>query len=206
MMFPILANDMKKHIRIIVLFAATATAFGMYAIEFNSWDDLIEQSSDIIIARCTATIGAPVTSKPIAIMNGIIPSDIQVVSVLKGNTKPGPSCMASQYWPSRDAQFLVLANYESDQIYTGYVAIENYRIVPLNRDFQTSELSGKTLTEQVKLILSSRLKGLNDELARDNEEKQRIEAGLKNGKNSTDMSTNAPPVVPKPPLTGGRTF
>jgi hypothetical protein len=48
-------------------------------------------------------------------------------------------------------------------------------VIPLNHDFIISDLSGKTLNEQIQLILDSRLKDLNDEIAQDNDEKNRLE-------------------------------
>ena len=64
---------------------ATAAAIGIA--RFTSWDDLAQNSPDIIIARCTET------PKSGGVVNGMIWADIEVVSVLKGNTKPGAARM-----------------------------------------------------------------------------------------------------------------
>lgn len=169
---------MKKYILIIALFVTASAAFAIFINEFKSWNELIEQSPDIVIAKCTATLD-PMTSKPTAITDGMITSDIEVIKVLKGRVKPGPSHMASQYWPYPGEQFLMFANYEKDQFNTGYTAIEGYRIVSLQRHFNQyvwdHYLAGKPLNEQVQWILNSRLRDLKDEIDRDKKEEARIE-------------------------------
>lgn len=190
------ANDMKKYLSIIVVVLMASSVFAIFINKFTSWDDLIEQSPNIIIARCTSTLGTAKSEKPIAIVDGVIYSDIEVISVLKGNAKPGQARLASQYWPYQGEEFLLFANYENDQIYKGYTAIESYRVVPMSRyssanDYLlTKVLPGKTLREQVQLILNHRLKDLDDEIARDNEEKNRLEM---------NMSSNVPPAVLRGP-------
>jgi hypothetical protein len=183
-MSAIQTHDMKKYFAILLLFTTGVVAYAVFFTKFTSWDDLVEQSPDIIIARCTGTVGTfkpegATPQKTTVITDNIVPSDIEVVSVLKGNTKPGLSHIRSGYWPHQNELFLVFANYRSDQYYSGYAAIEDYRVIPLSRDFRTNELVGKTLNEQIQLILNGRLKDLNDELTRNNEEKLRLEQGFK---------------------------
>lgn len=181
-------HDMKKHIIITTLLVATGAVVAQIFTPFSSWDYLTEHSRDIIIARCTTT------PQPTGVTNGIIESDIEVISILKGSTKLGMSHMQSWYHPYQGERFLIFANFYSNSAYT---AVESYQIVPLNRDFRTNDLAGKTLKEQIQIILNNRLKDLIDELARDNEEKLWLE---------TTMSNNVPVPVPKPPLTGGHPF
>jgi hypothetical protein len=170
---------MKKLSLIVAVLVIANITFGTLIDQFRGWNDLIDKSHDIIIAKCTATLGTTKPEKLTIIIDGVIPSDIQVISVLKGNTKVGPSHMASQYWPYQGEKFLLFANYRNDQYYTGYNAVEAYRVIPLNRHFQTNELSGKSLNEQIQLMLSQRLADINDELQRDTDEKKRIEEGFK---------------------------
>jgi hypothetical protein len=184
MMFLIPANDMKRGLLIIILFVLAVPVFGIFITDFRGWDDLIERSPVIVVAKYITAPADSKTKKTVAITDGVIYSDIQILLVLKGSTRTGLSSMASQYCPHSGEQFLLFANDSNDQFYTGYTAIEGYRIVPINCNFQINQLSGKTLKEQIQLILNSRLKDLNDELARDNEEKNRLEM---------NMSNNVPP-------------
>jgi hypothetical protein len=174
---------MKKQIIISTLILATGTAFSQIFTPFAGWDYLTERSPEIVIARCTTT------PQPAGIINSVIESDIEVVSVLKGSTKSGMSHMRSWYWPKQDDRFLMFANFYSNN---GYTAVESYQIVPLNRSFQTNDLAGKTLKKQVQLVLDRRLKDVKVEITRNNEEKARLEQELNKG-------TNAPPAVPQIP-------
>ena len=182
---------MKKKILIMLLLAITGLTFGVIIDTFRSWNDLMETSPDIIIARCTATpdfTPPGVTPKLVFNFGGGCISDIEVLSVLKGDTKPGLSQLMSFYKPHQGELFTII----SSRILTigtnsYYSANEDYKIIPLNPDFQTSILNGKTLDEQIQMILTSRLKDLNDETARDNAEIERLKQGLKN-----NVSTNAP--------------
>ena len=135
---------MKKTILIILLFLLTGFAtFGVFISEFRGRDDLIEISPDIIVAKCTSTYGMKPSDKRLLISDGVIPSDVEVLSVLKGNTKPGPAQLQSQYWPYAGQQFAVFGWYSDG----AYSAVESYRIVPLSRYFSLGTLSGKTLGE-----------------------------------------------------------
>jgi hypothetical protein len=165
----------KKYFSIIALFFMAGTTFAIFINNFTTWNDLIERSSDIVIAKYTPAPANGNMKKTVAITDGVLYSDIDVLLVLKGNKKPGLSNMASQYCPSNGEQFLLFANYKNDQFYSGYTAIEDYRIVPINASFQTNQLSDKSLDEQIQLILNSRIKDLNDEIERDNDEKKRLE-------------------------------
>jgi hypothetical protein len=173
---------MKKHISIILLLAVTWTAFGLYINYFKSWSNLIDGSPDIVIARCTATpdfTPPGVKPKMVDIVGGGWLSDIEVISVLKGKTKPSLSHLISFYKPHQGELFVAFANYTMSGTNSLYSANEGYQVIPLNSDFRISDLNGKTLDEQIQLILKSRLKDLDDEITRDNEEKQRLESGLK---------------------------
>jgi hypothetical protein len=175
---------MKKYASLITLLAMASTSFGIIYSEFKSWNHVADESSDIVVARCTATPyytppGAP--PKPTWIIDNVTQSDIEVVSVLKGSTKPALSHMASWYRPYQGQLFLVFANYTTYGTNSSYNAIEEYRVVPISRDFQMSELNGKTLGQQVQCVLAARVKDLAQELAQENEEKKRIEEGIKSG-------------------------
>jgi len=207
-MFLIKVNIMKKHACITILLTTIVAAVAIPVTKFKSWDDLISKSPEIIVARCIATVDFnSASNKTPIITDGMIGSDIEVVSVLKGNSKLGLSHMTSQHWPYCGEYLLVFANNQKDQFNTGYTAIEDYRVIPINRFFQTNDLSGKVLDEQIQLILNGRLKTLNEELARANEEKLRLETGLKKEHIGTSLSNNVPPVIPETwPPKGAKSF
>jgi len=187
---------MKKHIRVAVLLTMAAGALAIPVMEFKSWDDLTQRSPEIILARCTATRDFILATNPLPIViDGMIDSDIEVISVLKGNSKPGLSRMATQYWPYRGQYFLVFANNEKDQFNIGYTAIEPYRVIPLGHFFYTNQLAGKTLAQQVELILKHRL----EELASVTDERARLQTIMKRGSNDGRTATNPPPKVPAVP-------
>ena len=165
--------NMKLRTTGIVLLVAVSTAAAVIILPFTSWDDLTKKSPDIIIARCVTT------PNPTVVGDGMIWSDIEVLAVLKGDTKPEAARMVSQYWPHQHERFLMFATYQSNQLYRAYNATETYRIVPLGRYFPTNELAGKSLDEQIQLVLRRRLEDVNRELQKNAEEKKRLEKGLK---------------------------
>ncbi|HUA65440.1 MAG TPA: hypothetical protein VME24_06310 [Alphaproteobacteria bacterium] len=167
---------MKKKTFIILSFFATGfLTFGVIVSEFRGWNDLVQTSPDIIVARCASTYSAKPSSKNVVIVDDVIWSDIDVLSILKGNTKPGPARLASQFWPYPEQQFAVFGGYSDGR----YSAVESYRVVPIRRDFPLNVLNGKTLTEQVQIILSNRLSDLNEEIGQEEVEKFRIQEYLK---------------------------
>lgn len=176
------------------MFFITATsASALLLAPFTSWDDLVERSPDIIIARCIATEDL-LEPPPTSIYPNVFNSDIQVISVLKGNSMPGMSHLVSTYFPYRGEYFAAFATYSTVRTNSVYVATEEYRIVPLIHFHGAGEFAGKTLNQQIQLILKERLIYLNDELAKGNEEKKRLEEGLKT---PIEVTTNSPPVFLK---------
>ena len=118
------------------------------------------------------------TPDPMLRIDGMISSDIQVVSVLKGNTKAGISKMISQYWPHQGERFLMFSQFQGNQSEPDYYAAETFRIVPLSPLFSTNSLAGKSIDRQIQIIFQSRLADLKREIKNDTEEKQRLEEWL----------------------------
>ena len=203
-------TPMKIYLTIIALLATTSLGLALLVDDFTSWGDLTERSSDLVIARCIATQDG-LSPKPAISFANVIGSDIEIISILKGDTKPSLSHMTSLYQPYRGEVFLLFANHYSDQSNLIYRATEAYRIVPLKGFFQTNLLAnllaGKTLKEQVQLVLAHRLKDLNQELAKNNEEKERIEADFQPAVGKTGQQTNESSTVPSKMLQkSGRAF
>jgi len=123
---------MKTSVTAVGLLAVAGSAFAVFISPFTSWDDLSKKSPDIIIARCATT------PEPMGIADGMIWSDIEVMTVLKGDTKPGTARMVSQYWSRQGKRFLMFSTYRSNELYRAYNATETYRVVPLGHYFLTN--------------------------------------------------------------------
>jgi hypothetical protein len=168
---------MKKYLLAMVGILILNTAPARLVGEFRGWDDLFDNSSDILIARCVSTHN-PAKDKWMVIQDGIIPSEIEVISTIKGNARSGVFHLLSEYWPHPGDQFLVFANYRKDDFFSGFQAAESYRIVPLNRFFQTNTLAGMTPKVAIRSILKNRIDDLNEELDKAQSEKKRLEEGI----------------------------
>jgi hypothetical protein len=185
---------MKKHFAITMLLVMSFTVIATHFAEFNGWHDLIERSPEIILAKrqsISETATNSDTSHPIMLQvtDSGVSYPIDVIYTLKGDSKPGPSELQSSYsfrtgvLPRQGDLFLVFANNLSGSNPPHFRAIEDYRIViiapDINASAWTNALAGKPLKEQINKILKYRLDTLNEELNRGQEEKKRLEAGLK---------------------------
>jgi hypothetical protein len=190
---------MKKCICLAVWLLTATVAFTIPVANFKDYDDLIANSPEIILARCTSTLDfVTASNKLVIITDGMIDSNIEVVSVLKGTPNPGSAHLGSQYWPYRGEYLLVFANNHKDEYNKGYTAIEGYRVISLGHTYMTNQLAGNTVDEQVETILKMRLYNLKEELERDTQEKQRIQTKLKLESTNNGVSSNAPPAAPLP--------
>ena len=191
---------MKTKIAILLLLTVTSITFGVRVGMFTGWDDLMGNSPEIVIARCTAVQDDGLTPKSSVTYADTFACDIEVLAVLKGTNISNSSTMLSFYRPYRGEFFLFFANDKKDERNKGYSAIEKYRVVPLGRDYNQfiwdHYLAGKPLKEQIQWILKNRLKDLDGEIAQDNEERQRIESGLDETNRVAVPKTNAPPSKP----------
>ena len=158
---------------ITAFFVAVTAALAVYVSSFTSWDDLIRDSKDIVVVRCTKTTPE---NTPI---NDMVWSDIEVLSVLKGETKVGAALMASTYWPRQGERFLLFSNFQNTDVYKAYISPEEHRIVPLGRFFQTDKLAGKKLNEQIQLILLDRKGALTRDSRMRADEMKRLEQAPK---------------------------
>ena len=187
---------MKKTITILTLLASTVAAVAIFLAPFKGWDDLVERSPNIFIARLAAARQMPITElvtnrQITASVDGVAPVSIEVLNVLKGEAKLGPAqvllpILGTTYTLPRPGEmFLVFADNPSG-IGTAnpmFYAVEDYRSVIFAPDRSysgwTNHLAGKPLKEQIETILKTRLGALNSELARDEAEKKRLDDGVK---------------------------
>jgi hypothetical protein len=96
-------------------------------------------------------------------------------SPLKGDEKIGPIHLTSTYWPHQGEYYLIFGFYTNGS----FNAYSPYRIVPLGDSFSTNLLQGNTLDEKVRGLLKYRLGQLNEQLKEGQDEKKRIEEGLR---------------------------
>ena len=159
---------MKKHLVIISLFATAGVILGRGVVAFKGWDDLIQRSPAIIIARRIATPHS-LTNEPIdhpvviwSMSDAGSSYPIEVLTILKGSTRPGRAEMVSHYspvdrlLPRQDDVFLFFAGYVStNQSKVIYDAYENYQVVCIGSDLYYSDLTnniaGKSLREQIRI-------------------------------------------------------
>lgn len=192
-LFLTVVSLMKTYIVIATLLITAIAAVATPIIEFKGWDDLIQTSPDIIIAKRAPQplINLPINHPTaITVTDGVIQYPIEVVSALKGGAKLGPALLWSPYsfrrgdvLPRHGDMFLVFSsNGGNDSTNLWYKANEDYRVVIFAPDVDssawTNALAGKPLKEQVGKILQYRLDTLNQELARGEAEKQRLEDGI----------------------------
>jgi hypothetical protein len=171
---------MNKHIFLVAALVSgvAASVMAYTTLEFPGWPPLIQSSPAIVIARCVAT---PVTDSPgnnvvQRDMRGLIESDIEVVSVLKGDTNSTANRLISAYEPFQNEFYLIFVRANID----GYQAFEDYRIVPLGTEFNPETLQGKTLEQQIQMLLQRRLDNLNRQMKEEEQEKDRLEQALQN--------------------------
>jgi hypothetical protein len=169
-------QNFKYYLAMLPLFIFAGTAVAFISQSFSSWGNLTKNSPDIIIARCRET---PETMKPNGHMvdtQGWIISNMEVVSVLKGATNSGNVKLGSEYCPRQGELYLIFSNYHDGY----YTSTESYRFVPLGLQFSTNMIEGVTLDERIQNLLERRLNSLNQQMKSEQEEKQRLEDGLKN--------------------------
>src|SRR5581483_432299 len=168
---------MKKILFILALAASLLPAAAFLTGIFPGWDNLIAQSPDIVIARCVATqdrsnlLGASFAAPVL--------SQIEVLSVLKGNLKTGPLQLRSLYWPHPGDYFLAFSGYTLTPSNNVFNAIEEYRILPMQRLISSNQLAGNSLQEQVRIIVRQRAEDLDREIAHAKEEKDSMEGRVK---------------------------
>jgi len=171
------SNKMKKIIMLATLLATISVAMAIIITPFQGWDWLEEKSSDIVIARCSET--------PLQIYGGgLVNAHIEVTDVLKGTNSLKSAFLVSQFQPSQGEDYLIFGNCSGQT----YEAVEKYRVIPLGLNLMgvpmnsyiiTNLIAGKPLDEQIQILLKRRLDNLNRQMQEEQEEKQRLEEGLK---------------------------
>jgi hypothetical protein len=104
-------------------------------------------------------------------------SDVGIKSMitLKGTNNACPVRLLTDHEMCPGNNYLVFGYCDSSV----YIAYEEHRIVPLGKYFATNLIAGKTLQEQIQILLQRRLDNLKLEMQENENEKMRLEAGLK---------------------------
>ena len=167
-----------------MLLTMIGTAMAVLTQPFSGWNEVKRNSPDIIIARCSRTPD-PYRDRGAGPDSALVYSDIEIASIVKGATNWGavplkaPSLgaarMCSEYYPSQGEYYLIFSIYHDGE----YQASEDYRVIPLGRTFFTNNLAGQTVDEQIQTLFHLRLRILNGQMKKEQEEKQRLEEAFK---------------------------
>jgi hypothetical protein len=169
---------MKATIATGLIIGFVTTTLGIIMVPFTNWRSLIDHTPDIVLASCTKTPDPYHVFQDgiqIDMRDGLIDSEIEIVSVLKGRTNLGPAKLTSQFWPRQGENYMVFSIFHNGT----YNAIEPYSVVPLGVHFDTNIITGTNLDQQVRSLLRYRLTNLNRELDEGQQEKKRLEEGVK---------------------------
>lgn len=162
-------NQLLKRITAIFLMTCSLTASAILFQPFQGWDKLIQSSPDIVVAKCLSPSNNP-TNSPIVYINSRPPVNIDVVSVIKGNCKRGKSELTT--WREiKQGEFYLVFGYGQ--------AFAEYRVIPIGTQFNTNDLSGKSFNAQIRMLLQRRLDILNAQKNPAQEEKERLNQGIK---------------------------
>lgn len=159
---------------VLTVLLITVSIMARIIVPFPGWDRLKTEAPNIIIARC----GKPTPPTPDVIIMNAPTSDsaIEVVSVLKGINNASSSRLLTDHGLRQDENYLIIGHYDSGI----YRAHEEYHVIPLGVNFSTNLIAGKPLDEQIQILFKRRLDNLNRQIKEEQEEKQRLEEGLKN--------------------------
>lgn len=165
-----------------VVLACSASCYAMKITLFSGTDRFVTRAKDIVIARCPPLpkerprhIRDGVVEEPYE--NGLRPVDVQVLTVIKGERKPGALKIATPYAVKPGGTYMLTSTgglaFGTDFLTTGQLSV-----VPLPGGFDLERLGGKTTKEQVQWAFSRRLFELERELAPMLEEQSLLERGL----------------------------
>jgi hypothetical protein len=171
----------KRMFFVLGLVSVVGIASAVITYPFTSWVELENGTPDIVIARCTETpdpYNIRTTNGNYLLFEGTIESKIDVLSVLKGATKPGPALLSAEFWPRQRECYLIFGIYDDGK----YHAYGDFHVVPLGTEaHSTNQLAGKSLDDQIKVLVHARLvdlKSLAEQVKRDIERMEDLERGF----------------------------
>jgi len=163
---------MKTIIIITVLTLTAIAGIARVSSLFPGWSQLESESSDIGVAVARG----PSTPVPGEYIENATRSDseITILSVLKGTNGAVATRLQTDHELKRGEAYLIFGSIDNGT----YKAYEDYRVIPLGAKFRKEMIDGKPLHEQIQTLLRRAVENLNEEMARNQSEKNRIEAGL----------------------------
>lgn len=163
---------MKSRTIVVVATFMALSAVARITAQFHTWSEVVEQSSCVIIARCgERTTPAPGTD----VVNGpMSDSAIEVIAVLKGTNCAASSRLLTDHDLQKGEKYLIFGNSDNNVC----LAFEEFRVIPLGKNFQTNSVAGKPLDDQLHLLFQRRLDNLNRQIKKEMEERRRLEEGV----------------------------
>jgi hypothetical protein len=83
----------------------------------------------------------------------------------------GAARLLTDHKLQKGENYLVFARYENSV----YQAYEDYRVIPLGKNFRTNSIVEKSLDEQLHVLFKKRVDDLDKQIKEDQLEKQRLE-------------------------------
>ena len=161
----------------LLLLAAPAPALPVLA--FTDTKMFAEKATDVLVVEC---VSADVLPGP----NGITPVQVDVLKVLKGDRKPGKTKLATIGQPMETGRKYLMASFGGSALDTGFLANADLAVVEIPAALELKALEGKTVAEQMQLVLDARREQVRVRLI----ELEREKAAL-------EKTVPKPPVAPK---------
>ena len=138
---------------LVVVFLTTSLGRAVPITLFVDTATFVDRAKDIVVAKCLGPVpdGAEFD-------DGLYPVDVQVVSILKGDKKPGKIKIATIY-PMEAGKTYMLTSLGGSAFGTDFLAIPQMSVVELPPKLELVDLKGKKITEQVEIIFAGREKG-----------------------------------------------
>jgi len=138
-------------LRIAILLVAAGTTLAVITGSFPGWENLTKYMPDIVVIECK-----PATNSPRHWLDGLVQSDGEVISVLKGGMKPGPMKLASWHQPWEGHFYLLFGNCQSNYVPQTIIAVQSFEVIPLQSKFRTNDFTGKKLDVKIQMLLQYR--------------------------------------------------
>jgi hypothetical protein len=133
-----------------LLLLVTAEAQAIKISLFTDTDTFVQHAKDIVVAKCTGPVPNADGDD-----DGLYPVDVEIVSVLKGDKKPGRAKIATIY-PMETGKTYLLTSLGGSAHGTDFLAIPELSVVELPPGFKLDVLKDKKIAEQVKAVFAAR--------------------------------------------------
>lgn len=167
----LIVKNMKAKTIIAIVILITMNVAASVLIPFEDWDQVFEKSPDIVVATCWN----PTPPTPSVNRNGPgSDCQVEILSVLKGTNDATSVRLLTEHELQKGSTYLVLGQYNEQGLY----ALEDYRVIQLNKGFRLKSLDGKTLDEKIKILFQSGVDYMNQKIQEDNDERDRLKQAL----------------------------